>query len=60
MSNTDLNKNPGCTHVLAKGKQFLPRITHPPCYSYSQDMLDTAISINCMARNDVMFAYLHI
>jgi hypothetical protein len=37
MSNTDPTKN----QILAKGKQFLPLIRHPPCYSYIQDVFDT-------------------
>jgi len=31
------------SQVLAKGKQFLSFIRHPPCYSYSQDVLDTTL-----------------
>ena len=34
MSNTDPTKNGGLTQVLAKGKQFLLRIRHLPCYTY--------------------------
>jgi hypothetical protein len=33
-------KNRGWTRVLAKGKQFLPVIKHPPCYSYNKHELD--------------------
>jgi hypothetical protein len=34
--NTDLTKCRGSPQVLAKGKQFLLLIRHPPCYSYIQ------------------------
>jgi len=34
----DHTKNRGWTHVLAKGKQFLFLIRHPPCYSYIQSI----------------------
>jgi len=30
----------------AKGKQFLPLITHPPCYSYSQDVLEMYVQLS--------------
>jgi len=32
MSNTDPTKNGGLTQMLAKGKQFLLLIRHPPCH----------------------------
>jgi hypothetical protein len=44
MSNTDpAKKNRGWTHVLAKGRQFLPVLTHPTCYLYNQDVFHTPI-----------------
>ena len=30
--------------MLVKGKLFMSFIRHPPCYSYSQDVLDTTIN----------------
>jgi hypothetical protein len=39
-----LAKDQGWTHVLVKGKQFLPIIRDPPWFSYRQDVLDTTVS----------------
>ena len=43
MRNTDTIKYRGLTHVLMKGKQSMPRIRRPACYSYSPDVFDTTI-----------------
>jgi len=32
--------SPQKTRVFANGKQYLPLIRHPPCYSYRQGELD--------------------
>jgi hypothetical protein len=40
MSNPDPTKTLGSTQVLTKGKQFLPLTRNPPCYAYSQYVLD--------------------
>jgi hypothetical protein len=48
-SNTDPTNNWGRTDVLANGKQFLPLIRYPPCYSYNEDCwtsLPSAFNIN--------------
>jgi len=46
MSNKDITKNLGWTQAPAKVKQPLPPTIHPPCYSYSQYMLNTTIYTN--------------
>ena len=43
MRNTDTTKYRGLTHVLMKGKQFMPRIRRPAWYSYSPDVFDTTM-----------------
>ena len=43
MRNTDTTKYRGLTQVLMKGKQFMPLIRRPACYSYSPDVFDTTI-----------------
>jgi len=43
MSNTDPTKNQGWIQAPQRGKQFLPPTRHPPCYSYSQSVLDTTM-----------------
>ena len=43
MSNTDPTTNWRWTQVLATGKQILPLVSHPPCYSYSQCVLATTM-----------------
>ena len=44
ISNTDPAKKTGWAHVLAKGMQFLPVLTHPTSYLYNnQDVLHTTI-----------------
>jgi hypothetical protein len=40
MSTMDFTKNHGWTQAPAKGKQLLPLIRHPSCFSYSQYVLD--------------------
>ena len=42
MSNKDLIKNRGWTQVLANGK-ISCLLRYSPCYSYSQDMVDTTV-----------------
>jgi hypothetical protein len=36
-------QTPPKTQVLAKVKQFLPVIWHPPCFSYEQDYIEYII-----------------
>jgi hypothetical protein len=43
MRNTDTTKYRGLTQVLMKGRQFMPRIRRPACYSYSPDVFDTTM-----------------
>jgi hypothetical protein len=43
MSNTDPTKNRGWIQTSERGKQFLHPTRHPPCYSYSQYVLDNTI-----------------
>ena len=43
MRNTDTTKYRGLTQVLMKGKQFMPRLRRPACYSYSSDIFDTTM-----------------
>ena len=45
ISNTEPNKNPGWTQVLAKGKQFLLLKRHPPCYSWSNPVKVLAMTL---------------
>ena len=42
-TNKTSNTHPTNIGLLAKGKQFLPLITHPQCSSYSQDVFNTTI-----------------
>jgi len=54
MCNTNTTKKTG---VFENGKQFLPLMGHPSCYSYNQCMLDTIMRnkhtypIYCVAEN---------
>ena len=41
MRKTDTTKYRGLTQVLMKGKQFVPLIRRPACYSYSPGVFDT-------------------
>lgn len=45
MINTDPTKHRVWTQVIAKGKQFLSPIKHPPSYSYSQNLCHEAHNI---------------
>ena len=42
-TNKTSNTHPTNIGLLAKGKQFLPLITHPQCSSYSQNVFNTTI-----------------
>jgi len=43
MNTTHHTKHRWWTWVLAKGKQFLPLVRHPPCFSFSPDVFDTTL-----------------
>jgi len=43
ISNTDSTTKPELTQMLTKSTKFLALIRHPPCYPYSQDVVDTTL-----------------
>jgi len=51
MSNIKPTKYRDWTQIVAKGKQFLPIIRHPQCYSYSQDVLYTKCYTSTFTNN---------
>ena len=57
ISNMDLTKNRWWTQELAKGKNAVPLIRHPPCYSYRQGVLDTTkeASYVCLRAINITF-----
>ena len=54
MSNMNLTKTSVVTYVLAKGKQFLSLLRHPPCYSYCQEEFEDTKGaiIICISKKD--------